>query len=87
MFEAVDIHGNTNTATFTVTVVDLQLPAIAGAVNILATNDVDACGAIVGYTVTASDYCGLASLAQTAGLTNGGRDAVAGDRRPRRHDG
>ena len=68
---AVDSHGNTNTCAFTVTVLDNQPPAITCPGNLAFSTDPGKCSrSNVTYSVTFSDNCS-ATLAQTAGLTNG----------------
>jgi gliding motility-associated-like protein len=58
---AIDIHGNTSTCSFTVTVNDTTKPTLVCPANITVSNDLDSCGAIVNFSVTASDNCGIAS--------------------------
>lgn len=64
-YTATDIHGNVATSTFTVTVVDNQLPVISGTpANITVTSDANACGTIVTWTAaTAADNCAISTFA------------------------
>src|SRR5205814_1077384 len=57
---ATDTSGNTNACTFTVTVTDSEPPVIAACpANIIKTNDLGQCSAVVTYTApTATDNCG-----------------------------
>jgi hypothetical protein len=67
-----DIHGNTQTATQTVTVADNEKPVITAPTNISVNNDVSKCGANVAVAAPAStDNCAVAS---TAGVRS---DALA----------
>ena len=61
---ATDIHGNTTTLTFTITVLDDIPPIISGMpADITQTADADTCGAVVNWTApTASDNCTLDTL-------------------------
>ena len=69
---ASDACGNTTTNSFTVTVNDVQRPTITVSPNLVRTNDVNACSAVVGYSApVVGDNCGVASTVQTSGLTNG----------------
>ena len=66
---AVDSHGNSNTCSFTVTVLDAQPPAITCPGNLaLSTSPGQCFRSNVTYSVTFSDNCPGATLAQTAGL-------------------
>jgi hypothetical protein len=61
-----DIHGNTATNTFTVTVNDVQAPVIQPIANIVKTNDVGSCSALITYAMlTATDNCAVASIVAT----------------------
>lgn len=66
-YTAVDNNGNTTTASFDVTVVDNQLPVIAGTpADITLVSDANACGATATWTApTSSDNCGIASFVST----------------------
>ncbi len=54
----VDIYGNTDQCSATVTVEDNINPTITCPANIVVDNDPGACGAIVTYSATGSDNCG-----------------------------
>ena len=59
-------------SSFTVTVVDTQVPVITCPTNIVVPNTPTICGSIVNYALpTATDNCGIASITQTAGLPSG----------------
>lgn len=64
-YTATDIHGNVATSSFTVTVVDNQLPLISGTPsNITVTSDANACGTSVTWTAaTSADNCGISTFA------------------------
>ena len=69
---AVDASGNTNTCTFTVTVLDNQPPVITCPTNLVLSTDPGRCSrSNVTYSVTFSDNCTGVVLAQTAGLPGG----------------
>lgn len=59
-----DVHGNTNTCTQNIVVVDSENPMISNCPgNITINNDQGTCGAVVNYTApTASDNCSGASI-------------------------
>src|SRR5439155_519972 len=72
VFQVSDAAGNTATCSFTVTVNDNQPPTISCPINIVTTNDVGQCSAVVSYTPpVGSDNCPGAVTTQIAGLTNG----------------
>ncbi|MGE4619923.1 MAG: HYR domain-containing protein, partial [Planctomycetota bacterium] len=73
---ATDIYGNSNKATFTVFVTDIELPQINGTPNNLEVEtDPGQCGANVSWTEpSGSDNCGLSTLESSHG--NGGLFAV-----------
>ena len=75
-YTATDIHGNSTTSTFTVTVTDGEDPVISDMpTNITQTADAGQCTAGVTWTEpTASDFCGIASF--TADATPGDAFAV-----------
>jgi len=54
---ATDASGNADTCHFTVTVNDTQKPTITCPGNIVKGNDVDLCGAVVTFSVGATDFC------------------------------
>ncbi|MGA9997243.1 MAG: HYR domain-containing protein [Pyrinomonadaceae bacterium] len=59
---ATDASGNTATATQTVTVNDTEAPTANVPANITVSNDANQCGAVVTFTVTASDNCSGATV-------------------------
>ena len=63
-YTAFDVHGNQAICSFTVTVIDDELPVISGCPNnITVSNDAGICGAVVNWTApTAADNCGMASF-------------------------
>ena len=63
-YTATDIHGNSSTGSFTITVTDDEDPVISGMpADITQSNDAGDCSATVSWTApTASDNCGVASL-------------------------
>lgn len=70
-FRSTDAAGNAANCSFTVTVNDNELPTIACPANVVRSNDVNQCGAVVAYTVAFNDNCPGATLTQTAGLASG----------------
>lgn len=71
-YKAKDIHGNTTSCSFNVTVVDNQAPSITCPANITVNNDAGTCGAVVSYVApTGTDNCAGASTTQIAGLASG----------------
>lgn len=75
-YTATDIHGNVATSSFTVTVVDNQLPVISGTpANITVTSDANACGTTVTWTAaTAADNCAISTF--TPNIASGSFFAV-----------
>src|SRR5207253_1260978 len=64
---ATDVHGNTTTKTFTVTVNDTEKPALSLPSDITVSNDAGVCGAVVTFTPTATDNCpGVGAVTSTA---------------------
>ena len=63
-YTATDIHGNSNTSSFNVTVTDDEDPTISGMpADITQTNDAGNCSAAVSWTEpTASDNCAVSTL-------------------------
>ncbi len=62
MVVVTDIHGSAATNTFTVTVNDTEKPSANVLANIVTTNDVGQCGAVVNFTLPdQTDNCGVAS--------------------------
>jgi hypothetical protein len=81
---ATDASGNTATCTFTIRVNDTQAPVITCPANIVVSNTVNQCGAIVNFTPVASDNCPIGTttprnLTQSASntVTPGGSVACA----------
>ncbi len=62
---ASDQSGNSTSCSFTVTVVDKQGPAIACPADIVQPADPGQCSAVVRFTPTATDGCGVASVASS----------------------
>ncbi|TFH64605.1 MAG: HYR domain-containing protein, partial [Candidatus Zixiibacteriota bacterium] len=54
---ATDASGNTETCVFKVTVHDVEKPAVTCPADVMQDNDPDQCGAIVTFTVDATDNC------------------------------
>jgi len=54
---AKDINGNSSSAKQVITVIDKTAPVLTVPANISVNNDINVCGAIVKFTVTASDNC------------------------------
>ena len=72
IFKVTDASGNTATCSFTVTVNDTQLPTITCPGNIVKSNDLNQCGAVVTYaTPTFSDNCPGATIMLVSGLPSG----------------
>ena len=63
-YTATDIHGNSTTGSFQITVTDDEAPVISGTpANITQTADAGQCSAVVNYTVpTAADNCGMSAF-------------------------
>jgi len=71
-FVATDANGNTSSCSFTVTVIDAELPTITCPANITANNDPGTCGAVVNYAaIIFNDNCTGSTLSQTTGLASG----------------
>ncbi|MCU0434532.1 MAG: HYR domain-containing protein [Bacteroidia bacterium] len=71
-YTATDAAGNSDTCSFTVTVVDNVAPVINCPQNITVNNIPGTCNAVVNYnTPTATDICSNATVALTAGLPSG----------------
>ena len=67
-----DLHGNSDTGTFTVTVNDTQPPVISAPADVTQANDAGQCSAVVTYTApVGTDNCAGATTLQTAGLPSG----------------
>ncbi len=70
-FRVTDGGGNTASCTFTITVIDNQLPTITCPANVTVGNTLGLCGANVSYSTPAgTDNC-TATTAQIAGLASG----------------
>ena len=63
-YTATDVNGNVATTSFTITVVDAELPVIAGTPSdITLTSDANACGTTATWIApTSSDNCGISSF-------------------------
>ncbi len=71
-FTVTDASGNTASCSFTVTVVDTELPTISCPANITVNNDAGQCGAMVTYTTpVGADNCPGVTTTQIAGLPSG----------------
>ena len=70
-FEVTDSFGNSVECSFTVTVIDNEVPTIACPSDITINNDLGSCGAVVTYAIPTTDNCPDASLTQTSGLASG----------------
>ncbi|GIV33512.1 MAG: hypothetical protein KatS3mg031_1047 [Chitinophagales bacterium] len=66
-----DTKGNVSTCSFTVTIVDNELPNITCPSNITVNTDPGQCYATISYNVSYSDNCPGATLTQLAGLVSG----------------
>jgi gliding motility-associated-like protein len=67
-----DLEGNSTSCSFTVTVIDAELPTISCPSNISQANDIGACGAVVNYSEPiGTDNCLGDVTIQTAGLPDG----------------
>jgi len=70
-FTVTDASGNMTTCSFTVTVIDNELPVIACPANITQSNDLGVCGAVVTFIApVGTDNCASVTT-QTAGLISG----------------
>lgn len=71
-YEVIDINGNADTCSFTVTITENILPEIVCPSDISVSNDLGLCGTVVNYTPpVGTDNCDGASTALTAGLGTG----------------
>lgn len=71
-YTAIDAANNSATCSYTVRVVDNELPSIVCPLNIVRANDANQCGATVTYaTPTNSDNCSAVTLTRTGGLASG----------------
>jgi len=70
-FTATDASGNATSATFTITVTDVDAPMITAPANITVSNDAGVCGAVVNFNApVGTDNC-VSTTTLTAGLANG----------------
>ncbi|PBB36983.1 hypothetical protein CK221_15715 [Mesorhizobium sp. WSM3868] len=71
-FDATDAAGNTGTASFKITVNDTEAPTLSLPANIVVATDPGKAGAIVTYSVSATDVVdGAVTPTQTSGLASG----------------
>ncbi|NVJ86007.1 MAG: HYR domain-containing protein, partial [Algoriphagus sp.] len=71
-YTARDIHGNTETASFTVTVTDNELPVITCPNNISSTVEFGQTGKVITYDLpVATDNCGVPTVELISGLESG----------------
>ncbi|WP_299336619.1 HYR domain-containing protein [uncultured Psychroserpens sp.] len=70
-FEVTDSFGNSVECSFTVTVIDNEVPTITCPADITVDNDAGECGAVVAYSIPTFDNCPDASMTQTSGLASG----------------
>lgn len=71
-FVATDTNGNTSSCSFTINVIDAELPIITCPANITANNDPGICSALINYAAIAfNDNCPGSILSQTTGLASG----------------
>ncbi|MDP2039609.1 HYR domain-containing protein, partial [Algoriphagus sp.] len=71
-YTATDIHGNTETASFTVTVADAEAPVITCPANISNTVEFGKVGKVITYDLpTATDNCGIPTVVLISGLASG----------------
>ncbi|MCK8524385.1 HYR domain-containing protein, partial [Aquimarina sp. D1M17] len=73
IFEITDSAGNSVSCSFEVTIIDAENPSIVNLPSdIIITNDLDDCGAIVSWAEpTSADNCSGSSIVQTSGNLNG----------------
>jgi|GEM_PF-2140139 len=70
-FVATDSTGNTDTCSFTVTIMDLESPVLNCPGDTILQNGSNMCGANYSYAITATDNCPGDSIAQIQGLASG----------------
>ncbi|MFT7611833.1 MAG: gliding motility-associated-like protein [Parvicellaceae bacterium] len=71
-YTATDLAGNTTLCSFTVTVVDSEVPVIACPSNVTQNNGLGLCGSVVTYaSPIGTDNCASPVTTQTAGLASG----------------
>ncbi len=72
IFKVTDASGNTATCSFTVNVIDTQMPVISCPGNINVNNDLGVCGATINYTTpVGTDNCPNPVTTQIQGLASG----------------
>ena len=71
IFQVADASGNVSSCSFTVTIIDTQVPSVNCPANITASASPGLCTAVVNYSVTVDDNCPGAILTQTLGLPSG----------------
>ncbi len=59
---ATDIHGNTSTCSFTITVADTEAPVITCPTSILLATNPGVCTRVVNFTISANDNCAVSSI-------------------------
>src|SRR6185503_3884803 len=64
-----DIHGNTASGSFSVTVTDNELPVVNVPANIAVNNDAGACSASVNFAATPADNCAVDTIVYKEGAT------------------
>src|SRR6185503_4333114 len=64
-----DIHGNTASGSFSVTVTDNELPAVNVPANIAVNNDPGLCSASVSFAATPADNCAVDTIVYKEGTT------------------
>lgn len=70
-FRSTDGSGNSTTCSFTVMVIDNELPVITCPANIVRSTDLNLCSAVVTYTITATDNCPGVTTSLQSGLASG----------------
>jgi gliding motility-associated-like protein len=71
-YEVTDAGGNTTICSFTVTVIDTEMPVITCSDDLVVTNDPGSCGAVVNYTIPVGvDNCLNATTRLVSGLASG----------------
>lgn len=70
-YHAVDPSGNADTCQFTVQVIDGEAPMITCPNDTVLKNDTNFCAAVLTYSVTGADNCGVTSVSQTIGQASG----------------
>src|SRR5947209_14764413 len=64
-----DIHGNSASSSFTVTVNDSEKPVVNPPANLAVNNDAGQCTASVSFAATPADNCGVQSTVYTEGAS------------------